>query len=194
MVVTFSSVHFSIAHSMRSNLKTASSSVMGVAASRLDLLAQGELHAIVGDRRHRGATDALAAGNSNSCPTRARRVRAKCAALAPVRAARSSGIFVGNPAAAGHVRSAVKSSRAMAMAMAAYTPPKIAVLAGRGPLRRRGGCSAGTRARDRAYQHRHDQPALLAHCGDAGRTAWRTATARGKISPPMRARLRRSGS
>ena len=59
--VTFSSVHFSIAHSMRSNLNTASSSVIGVAVAGGNFFTERELHALVADSGHGGVPHLVAA-------------------------------------------------------------------------------------------------------------------------------------
>ena len=89
IVVTFSSVHFSIAHSMRSNLKIASNRAIGAPslAATSSLSANSTRSSVmlaIAARRTRSPQ-----ATSNSCPIRARRVRDKCAAWAPVRAARS---------------------------------------------------------------------------------------------------------
>jgi hypothetical protein len=86
---TPSSVHFSIAHSMRSNLNIASRSVIsaGCASEISSAKSNSTLPSTTDTIRPRLTTSPVAI--SNSCPIRARSTRDRCSACSPTRAARS---------------------------------------------------------------------------------------------------------
>ena len=116
IVVTFSSVHFSIAHSMRSNLKTASSKVIGTTAFARNFFAESELHAVIGDAGDGGAPNLIAARYLELLAHARAQSSRQMRGVLPGEGGAIGGELVGNPAAAGH---RVKSSRAVAMAMEA---------------------------------------------------------------------------
>ena len=158
IVVTFNSVHFSIAHSMRSNLNTANSSVIGAAATSRDFLAKHELHPLLRDTGHGCAPHYLAARHFKLLPhARPQRARQMCRVIASQRGAVIRN-FIGNPAASGH---RVQQQQAYGDRNGSIHAAKIAVLAGQSFFVKDAAVQQELERRHRAHQQRHHQPAFL---------------------------------
>ena len=103
------SVHFSIAHSMRSNLKMARANViLGAAPGKPNFsdwcpfVPSANSIAIIGDRSDGSATNLVASGNIEFLANFRAQDASQMRRMFADQSGSVSGYFVGNPAAAGH--------------------------------------------------------------------------------------------